>query len=135
MLAECYETKKEPQSHESYYVALKELSHLFKNLGATRPYYTVEKICETYLDHKMQKTFDQVLSTTEIWAFYPTLIEFTIQYLFFLDFELETMTGLNPQMHEENQEESIFLKLVSELKIAENFRVRQKGNLVYCLFQ
>ena len=83
----------------------------------------------------MQKTFDQVLSTTEIWAFYPTLIEFTIQYLFFLDFELETMTGLNPQMHEENQEESIFLKLVSELKIAENFRVRQKGNLVYCLFQ
>ena len=65
--------------------------------------------------------------------FYPTLIEFTIQFLFFLDFEYEHLSSTKDSLNQVEQEESLFLKIAEDLEVAKSYKIRQQGKRVYCL--
>ena len=60
------------------------LTGILKNVGASRAYYTCEKIYEEYCKASEENIFDG-------WSLYSTLIEFLIQFLFFLEFELKNL--------------------------------------------
>ena len=64
-----------------------QLGLIFKGVGASRPYYTCEKIHESYRKIVAKKDSNPE-KLVEVWALYPTLIEFSIQLLLFLDFEM-----------------------------------------------
>lgn len=69
---------------------VKKQRETFKKIAATRPYYVSEKICEIYESH--QKNTNGGINIdidcyNDVWALYPTLIEYSIQYLLFMDFE------------------------------------------------
>ena len=80
---------------EGYGKAIGSLSKKMKSLGATRPYYVCQKIYELYeryiMVNKTESINIDIDQFNEIWSLYSTLIETTIQYFLFLDFEFDIL--------------------------------------------
>ena len=49
---------------DDFMVILKELSKIFKMIGAVRPYYTCEKMFEAYLDLKISQNISRETSSS-----------------------------------------------------------------------
>ena len=58
-LSELYRMNHDLSECDDFMVTLKELSNIFKIIGAVRPYYTCEKIFEAYLDLKISHNINR----------------------------------------------------------------------------
>ena len=106
-----------------------------KALGATRPYYVCLKIFEIYqlfLQSKKADTINiDIDQFNEIWTLYSTLIEMTIQYFLFLDFEFDILVMnykvLPPGMVDFNdiaRYKGRFRKIAQNLTVNCKFRIQ-----------
>ena len=73
-------------------ITMRMLGQLFKNIGATRCYYTCLQAEEVYAAWVIVKdAHKHNFDLNSLWTLYPTLIEFLVEYMFYLRFEFQLL--------------------------------------------
>lgn len=71
-----------------------------------------------------------------MWSMYPTLIEYIIQYLMFMDYEFMQMTEENhvtPE-HLDKNNQFHFVDLLEYFPFNSQFKIGESNGIVFCLF-
>ena len=69
----------------------------------------------------------------QAWSLYSTLIEFCIQLLLFLDFEMMVLRSWQEMSKQKIEDQDVFLLILDQITVAPNFTIERDSYKVYCL--